>query len=565
MAVATQKARQRTVRGGGATATTRWVVLPILVPAVVIGVGGWLHRWMDEDAFINFRIVDQVFAGHGPVFNAGQRVEAFTSPLWLGVLVAGRATLGSFMRIEWVALLAGLIFAVAAFVIGACAARIGRRRDEIVVPIGLLIVAAVPVMWDFASSGLEMSLVWLWLATCWFALVRAANHPELNGRTRVLSSAVLGLGAVIRPELGFMTVSFLVAWFAIARPRRVAYDLAVALAVPVAYEIFRMGYYAMVVPNTGLAKDSGRLYVRQGWNYLYDLLHTYLLWMPLVLIAIVIGLKLRESRDRSLRIVTGAMLTAAGLDTAYIVATGGDYMHGRLLLPALFAVALPASLVLRPHALRTYGILGAGIVWVVACAGWMRYPPPPKIFAVPEIADWRRMMGGALFPTQKQTYVLTGRQARRLYDGGARGYLRLLDTVPRPGKHKGLLVATMGSIGLAGYDAGRQVWIVDIGGLAEPLAARASAIEGRPAGHRKDTDPAWYDAEFGTDPGDSKVMAARHALSCEPLSGLLTAIGSPLTPSRFASNVWHSLSYTFLHVPSNPVTAERELCGTERP
>jgi arabinofuranosyltransferase len=63
---------------------------------------------MDEDAFINFRVVDQVFAGHGPVFNAGQRVEAFTSPLWLAVLVAGRAVFGNFMRIQWVAFIAGL-------------------------------------------------------------------------------------------------------------------------------------------------------------------------------------------------------------------------------------------------------------------------------------------------------------------------------------------------------------------------------------------------------------------------------------------------------------------------
>jgi arabinofuranosyltransferase len=119
---------------------------------------------MDEDAFINFRVVDQVFAGHGPVFNAGQRVEAFTSPLWLAVLVAGRAVFGNFMRIQWVAFIAGLTCALAAFTIGACASRIGRRRNEIVLAIGLLFVAVIPVMWDFASSGLEMSLVWLWLA-----------------------------------------------------------------------------------------------------------------------------------------------------------------------------------------------------------------------------------------------------------------------------------------------------------------------------------------------------------------------------------------------------------------
>ncbi|HET9471381.1 MAG TPA: hypothetical protein VFO24_09780, partial [Usitatibacter sp.] len=74
----------------------------------MVAVGGWSHRWMDEDAFINFRIVDQIFAGHGPVFNAGERIEASTSALWLFVLVVGRAVFGSFVSMEWIALFAGL-------------------------------------------------------------------------------------------------------------------------------------------------------------------------------------------------------------------------------------------------------------------------------------------------------------------------------------------------------------------------------------------------------------------------------------------------------------------------
>jgi len=69
---------------------------PAYLPALMIAVGGWQHRWMDEDAFINLRIIDQIFAGHGPVFNAGERVEAATSTIWIGVLVIGRLLFGSF-------------------------------------------------------------------------------------------------------------------------------------------------------------------------------------------------------------------------------------------------------------------------------------------------------------------------------------------------------------------------------------------------------------------------------------------------------------------------------------
>jgi hypothetical protein len=70
------------------------VAAPAYVPAVMIAIAGWSHRWVDEGAFINFRILDQIFSGHGPVFNAGERVEAATSPLWLGVLVVAPQSSG---------------------------------------------------------------------------------------------------------------------------------------------------------------------------------------------------------------------------------------------------------------------------------------------------------------------------------------------------------------------------------------------------------------------------------------------------------------------------------------
>src|SRR5918995_7075974 len=84
---------------------------PAYLPATIVAIGGWSHRWVDEDAFINFRVLDQIFAGHGPVFNAGERVEAATSPLWMAVLAVGRALFGGFLGIEWIALVAGLLSA----------------------------------------------------------------------------------------------------------------------------------------------------------------------------------------------------------------------------------------------------------------------------------------------------------------------------------------------------------------------------------------------------------------------------------------------------------------------
>ena len=41
-----------------APSVLRW--WPMVVPVVIVLVGAWVYRWVDEDAFINFRIIDNL-------------------------------------------------------------------------------------------------------------------------------------------------------------------------------------------------------------------------------------------------------------------------------------------------------------------------------------------------------------------------------------------------------------------------------------------------------------------------------------------------------------------------
>ncbi len=69
---------------------------------------------MDDDGFINLRIVRNWIHGHGPVFNVDERVEAATSPLWLGLL----ALLGELrISLELGAVFAGIVLTVAALLL----------------------------------------------------------------------------------------------------------------------------------------------------------------------------------------------------------------------------------------------------------------------------------------------------------------------------------------------------------------------------------------------------------------------------------------------------------------
>jgi arabinofuranosyltransferase len=488
---------------------------------------------------------------------------------------------------EWISVLLGLAAAAGGFAAAAYAGRMLCRRDGLVVPVGLIAVASVPVVWDFATSGLEMGLVWLWIGLSFVALARLARRdvdapssvgarPDegvdaapvpISKRARRWSLIAIGLGPLVRPDLALMTAVFLVAWLVLARPRRRVHDLAVALALPVLYQVFRMGYFASLVPSTALAKDSSGLHLAQGWHYLGDLVGTYALWIPLVVIAIALVIRAFDDRDRRTDVVVGALVLAGLLHGAYIVVTGGDYMHGRLLLPALFAVAAPGTFAVPRLARATrpvvFGLATAVVVvWSAVVVAGVRYPAyKPTYFGVADISDWRSILHGQMFHHPDKGIGISIYQLRDEYDHGMRGYFRVLDDKPRPGKNPKRLVLTLGSIGLPGWVIGPDVFVIDIGGLGEPLAARSAPIAGRAAGHRKEVSYKWYDARFGAAKGDAGVQAARRALQCQPLKGLLDGIDAPLTPGRFLSNIWHSPEYTTLRIPRDPVRAEQKLCG----
>ncbi len=102
----------------------------MLVPVVIVLVGAWLYRWVDEDAFINFRIIDNLLAGHGLVFNLGERVEVDSDPLWLFTL-AGLHEILPFVALEWLSVVLGLVCTGGGFLTGGRAIqRLAELADE---------------------------------------------------------------------------------------------------------------------------------------------------------------------------------------------------------------------------------------------------------------------------------------------------------------------------------------------------------------------------------------------------------------------------------------------------
>ena len=129
-------------------------VFPAQVEALVLvaalgvctGIWGWMRRWMSDDGLIVLRTVRNLLAGHGPVFNAGERVEANTSTLWQ-YLIYGVSLLSD-ARLEIIALWLALGLSVAAVAVSTWAtARL--NWGSYVLPVGALVYIALPPARDF--------------------------------------------------------------------------------------------------------------------------------------------------------------------------------------------------------------------------------------------------------------------------------------------------------------------------------------------------------------------------------------------------------------------------------
>jgi arabinofuranosyltransferase len=544
---------------------------PLLaVPVVVLAAGAWSHRWMADDAFINLRIVEVTLRGDPFAFNPGERVEAGTSPLWIALLTVARVTLGWAVDLAWIAVAGGLALTLLGLVAAVAAAVTVNRADaapRTVWPAGALVLAALPPMWDFATSGLETGLTFAWLGGChWLLGRRLARGGQ---RPPWWLPVVLGLGPLIRPDLALFSVAFVVVLVVLSGRGRLA-AVGWALLPAGVFEVFRMAWFASLVPNPALAKEAGGADWGQGLAYLDNLVRPYGLVLPLVLLAVwaasVAGPTLRDG-GRRLAVLVAAPVLAGIVHGVWVLRIGGDFMHGRLLLPALFAVLLPvAALPLpRPGAVRWLaGAAAAGVAtWAVVCAAGLRVPdrPPPEWAAITdERAVWNAAAGEAhaitLDDHARTNAVIRGRRARQLREQGvdAMVFVDGHELAMAPGSG---VVLEGGTIGLQSVAAGPGVRVLDVMGLADAFGGRIASDPAARIGHRKALDPAYVLARVSPAAGGPGADDARAALRCPAAAEVLAATGDPPTPGRLLRNLLRAPALTFVRFPADPTVGAR--------
>lgn len=289
-----------------------------------------LNAWLCDDAYITFRVVDNVIHGLGPVYNVGERVQAFTNPL----LMLSMSALSMVTREVYFTSIA-LSVLVSAAAAAIMAFRVARSRA--VAALALLLLLTSSSFVTYSTSGLENCLIFL-LSALFFR--QYFDSDCYDARSLGMLTLWFSLSLVNRMDTALLLAPALL--LAYIRNERVGLVRMAGIAVGgmlpfIAWEAFAVVYYGFAFPNTAYAKlstgiASSEYVVRGIWYYVMSLLAD-----PVVILATVIGcvaiLLIRRAR-------TIVPMTGAALYLAYILKIGGDFMRGRFFAAPFFVVLL---------------------------------------------------------------------------------------------------------------------------------------------------------------------------------------------------------------------------------
>ncbi len=454
-----------------------WVFLALL----------WNHAvryaWMAEDAYINFRVIDNVLAGLGPTWNPGERVQVYTSALWMALSIPLTALLHNPVEATW-----WLSSSLVAWTVAMLWLASGRRT---------LLWLVVATAWctshsvrDYLCSGLETPLVMAAVAT---AVGLPQARPRLSARGL---AALLAMCLLVRHDLilllGPLTLQAMWARVAASATPGTPSSAAPSLRWPtacrrlaaasllgglpfIAWSAWSWLYYGSPVPNTALAKIVDNWHgAPQAIDY-FHFMQTFDPWAYGLMVAAVAITWACRSR------LLWPLLAGLGLFTTYLLQIGADYMAGRFFVgPVTLCVAVAACALhnelpdgpltgLSPiQSARAHLAALLAVLVAFGAATWM--PEHPSTYVVPVpifvhgIADERQYYWGF---TDLQTLRHQGVPAFYRHNGEAIGQVLRDDPTAGP-----FLVC---NIGMTGYFAPRHVSIID------PLALSDRFLAGLPA------------------------------------------------------------------------------------
>jgi len=495
---------------------------PLLVLAVLLFAAVWVkNAWVCDDAYINFRSLDQLRAGHGPIWNPGERVQVYTSVLWYWLQAPLRfLTADIYASVLLLSLTCGL------FTLSAV--RRLFQHDRSVLMLVLLMVGSAGFM-DFTSSGLENPLVYLvcvLLLDAFFTVTHAPRgDPNVAAPLRRLL-ILAGTALLVRHDLALLWLPPVAQ--VIIRHRRLwpwrtwLATMLMAAAPLLLWSAFALFYYGSPWPNAALAKLSTGMpqgeVMRQGLAYLGS--HRV---DPLFAVTIVAGLGVAFWRRSNLGLALGMLL-----HIVYLVWSGGDFMTGRF-LSSVFLVA--AILVVR-EAENLSGIVG-------------RWVPMGAVLLMAVLLPGSPLTSSSKLDDQTVRHGVA--HERGVYFQSTSLWVRRVTPLEQfpvhewatDGRHfrnRDDKLIGKDNVGFFGYTTGLDKLVFDRLAITSPFLARipvSSAPEGWRVGHLHRVMPRGYTQTLQTGVNSLAGPAMR-----ELYDDLHLATSAPLlTPARFGA-IW---------------------------
>ena len=300
--------------------------------------------FIQDDSYISLQYAKNFFSGNGLVFNAGQRVEGFTSFLWVMII-----TPAYFLKInpEIYVKVLSITFGVLCLIVTYFLTKTIMQKNKFVLetdsyffflPVILLVFSSTFYYW--AESGMETTLyTFLCLIGTYYYLLR-------NVKTKYLYLAIffLTLAFLTRQE-AVLIISIFTANSLLEQLKRNKYKfyirkifsheiiifISIFLFPSIIFLLFRFIYFGYLFPNTFYAKTgTSSDYLKAGLQYTITFFKNYLLYGALVIppLLLLINKKLIKKLILFYAIITAYII--------YIIMVGGDVlaMH-RFFIPIM--------------------------------------------------------------------------------------------------------------------------------------------------------------------------------------------------------------------------------------
>ncbi len=425
------------------------------------------YSWVSEDAFITLRHVKNFLNGYGPVYNPGERVEGFSHVLWFYIIV--------FFKSLGLTYKASVILPSFFLSFGALYIMLFKIKYKNGFNLTLPILFSSSAFIDFSTGGLETPLS--------FFLIALFSKFILEDKliaSPMKSGIISGLLILTRPDFGVFYVFLLLYLTYLKIKGAINYKklslFFISAFIPnLIYEVFRMGYYGALFPNPFYTKSAIGSNFSYGLQYLTDFLEGNLSGLILIFVIVSFIISFIKRKRLSNRLI---LLLLGIIHIFFVIRGGGDFMHGRFLLPGFLLISLSSGGFEYLFTGKRVKFITTISILIIFFIGLNTKPIQKrgKIYNKYGISDERY----SYYKNDKipLKYIFNENLIFMWKNIGI-NYHNLSQSFNKPIK------IAYKNVGFLGFYAGKRVYVLDRLGLTDPVVSRINIkVRGRP-GHEK--------------------------------------------------------------------------------